>query len=166
MQKRKYRQKEKTVLMQIELEIQRETTVSDLPDDDHFQLWVETALEGRSIGGNLTIRIVDELEAQRFNRDYRSRDYPTNILSFPAELPEGLPAEVRQSQLGDLLICAPVVTREANAQLRAVNDHWAHLTIHGVLHLLGYDHQQSIDAGIMESEETAMLAKLGISDPY
>jgi probable rRNA maturation factor len=152
--------------MQAELEIQRETTVSDLPDDDHFQLWVETVLAGRPIGGNLTIRIVDEQEAQRFNRNYRNRDYATNILSFPAELPEGLPAEVRQSQLGDLLICAPVVAREANEQIRTKNDHWAHLTIHGVLHLLGYDHQQPIDACIMEPLETAMLAKLGISDPY
>ena len=159
-------QKQKTALMQTELEIQRETTVKNLPDDDDFQLWVEIALAGRSIGGNLTIRIVDELEAQRFNRNYRDKDYATNILSFPAELPEGLPVEVRQSQLGDLLICAPVVAREAHEQIGAGNDHWAHLTIHGVLHLLGYDHQQPIDAGIMESLETAMLAKLGISDPY
>ena len=157
--------------MPTELEIQRETTVKDLPDDDHFQLWVETALAGRSVGSNLTIRIVDEQEAKRFNRNYRNKDYATNVLSFPAELPEGLPAEVRQSQLGDLLICAPVVireaaNREAGEKIRAESDHWAHLTIHGVLHLLGYDHQQPDEAFIMESLETAILAELGISDPY
>ena len=158
--------KQKIVPMQTELEIQRVTTVLNLPDDGQFQRWVETALAGKSTGCNLTIRIVDEQEAQRFNRDYRNKDYATNVLSFPAELPEGLPAEVRQSQLGDLLICAPVVVREANEQVCAESDHWAHLTIHGILHLLGYDHEQSDDACIMESLETAMLAKLGISDPY
>jgi len=152
--------------MQTELEIQRETTALNLPDDAQFQLWVDTVLKGMSMGGNLTIRIVDEQEAQRFNRDYRNKDYATNVLSFPADLPEGLPVEIRQSQLGDLLLCAPVVIREANAQIGAENDHWAHLTIHGVLHLLGYDHQQPDEACIMESLETAMLEKLGIADPY
>ena len=114
----------------------------------------------------LTIRIVDEPEAQRFNREYRGRDYATNVLSFPAELPEGLPEEVRQSQLGDILICAPVVVSEALEQQRPENDHWAHLTIHGILHLLGYDHEQSAAAVVMESLETKILRNLGISDPY
>ena len=87
-------------------------------------------------------------------------------MSFPAELPEGLPAEIRQSQMGDLLICAAVVAREAIEQRRPDLDHWAHLTIHGVLHLLGYDHEQADEADVMESLETEVLAKLGISDPY
>ena len=154
------------VLMRTELEVQRATTLASVPDDDQFQLWVDAALAGKSDQFSLTIRIVDEPEAQRFNRDYRNKDYATNVLSFPAELPEGLPAEVRQSQPGDLLICAPVVAREATEQHRPETDHWAHLTIHGVLHLLGYDHEQADEVIVMESLETEILAGLGISDPY
>lgn len=160
------RQAQTAAQMQAELEIQRETTLASVPGDGQFQLWVEAALAGKTSQFTLTIRIVDEPEAQRFNRDYRNKDYATNVLSFPAELPEGLPAEIRQSQLGDLLICAPVVAREATEQRRPEIDHWAHLTIHGILHLLGYDHTLADEAGMMESLETEILAKLGISDPY
>ena len=160
------RQVQTVALMPIELEVQRATTLASIPDDEEFQLWVDAALAGKSIQFALSIRIVDEPEAQRFNRDYRNKDYATNVLSFPAELPEGLPAEIRQSQMGDLLICAPVVAREATKQRRPEMDHWAHLTIHGVLHLLGYDHEQAEEADVMESLETEILAKLGISDPY
>ena len=152
--------------MQAELEVQRETKSSDVRGDEQFQLWVESALAGKPGQFTLRIRIVDEAEARRFNREYRSKDYATNVLSFQAELPEGLPSEIRQSQLGDLLICAPVVAREATEQHRAEVDHWAHLTIHGALHLLGYDHEQVNEACVMESLETEILAKLGISDPY
>jgi len=152
--------------MPIELEVQRATTLASVPDDEKFQLWVDAALAGKSRQFALSIRIVDEPEAQRFNRDYRNKDYATNVLSFPAELPEGLPAEIRQSQMGDLLICAAVVAHEAKEQRRPEMDHWAHLTIHGTLHLLGYDHEQADEADVMESLETEILAKLGISDPY
>jgi probable rRNA maturation factor len=152
--------------MQAEFEIQRATTSTSTPGDDQFQRWVEAvpAMLDRLAG--LTIRIVDEPEAQRINREYRKRDYATNVLSFPAELPEGLPVEVRQSQLGDLLICAPVVAREALEQNRPEVDHWAHLTIHGILHLLGYDHEHPAEAAVMESRETEILKNLGIPDPY
>ena len=152
--------------MQAEFEVQRATTSTITPGDDQFQLWLNAVPADQASIHRLTIRIVDEPEAQRFNREYRTRDYATNVLSFPAELPEGLPAEVRQSQLGDLLMCAPVVVREAMEQRRTEADHWAHLTIHGVLHLLGYDHEQTGEAAVMESLETEILAKLGISDPY
>jgi probable rRNA maturation factor len=114
----------------------------------------------------LAIRIVDEPEARRLNQHYRNKDYATNVLSFPAELPKNLPEEIRQSQLGDLLICSPVVAREAKEQRRQESDHWAHLTIHGVLHLLGYDHEVVDEGTVMESLETEILAGLGISDPY
>jgi probable rRNA maturation factor len=152
--------------MQTEFEIQRATKSITTPGDDQFQLWIGAvpALQERRF--KLAIRIVDEAEAQRYNREYRNRDYATNVLSFPAELPEGLPEEFRQSLLGDLLICAPVVTREAREQQRPEVDHWAHLTVHGLLHLLGYDHEQPGDAVVMESLETEILQKLGISDPY
>ena len=154
------------VLMRAELEVQRATTLASVPDNDQFQLWVDAALDGKSNQFSLSIRIVDETEAQSFNRDYRNKDYATNVLSFPAELPEGLPTVIRQSQMGDLLICAQVVAHEATEQRRSETDHWAHLTIHGVLHLLGYDHEQADEADVMESLETEILAKLGISDPY
>jgi len=154
------------VLMQAEIEIQRAATAASMPDDGQFLLWVEAALAGKTENFTLTIRLVDEHEAQRFNRDYRNKDYATNVLSFPAELPEGLPEEIRQSQLGDLLICAPVVALEATEQHRPEEDHWAHLTIHGVLHLLGYDHDQTDEACEMEFLETEILAGLGIPDPY
>lgn len=152
--------------MQAEFEIQRATTSITTPDDNQFQLWISAVPAAQDHPLALTIRIVDEHEAQCFNRQYRNRDYATNVLSFPAELPEGLPAEIRQSQLGDLLICAPVVVREALEQRRREDDHWAHLTVHGILHLLGYDHEQPEEAIVMESLEIEILAKLGISDPY
>jgi probable rRNA maturation factor len=152
--------------MAAELEIQSATTSVNIPCDDQFQVWVNAALADNPGKYTLAIRIVEEQEAQHFNRQYRHRDYATNVLSFPADLPAGLPAEIRQSQLGDLLICAPLVVREATQQQRPVTDHWAHLTIHGVLHLLGYNHEQADEAVVMESLETNILAKLGISDPY
>lgn len=152
--------------MQIELEVQRQALDGNIPLDDQFHAWVEAALSGSSGEHSLAIRIVDEDEALRYNSEYRDKDYPTNVLSFPAELPEGLPADVRASQLGDLLICAPVVAREASEQQLPEVDHWAHLVIHGVLHLLGYDHQQADEATAMESLETEILANLGIVDPY
>lgn len=155
-----------TAPMQLELEIQRCSKSDDIPRDEAFRLWAETALDGQQGLLSMTIRVVDEAEALGFNRDYRGKEYATNVLSFPAELPAGLPDDVRQSQLGDLLICAPVVAREASEQRRSVSDHWAHLVIHGVLHLLGYDHQSVDEATTMESLETVMLARLGIGDPY
>lgn len=153
-------------MMQAELEVQRSSISDNLPNDEQFQLWVEAALAGKSEKFILAIRVVDEPEARRYNREYRDKDYATNVLSFPGELPEGLPEEIRQAQLGDLLICAPVVAREAKEQCRSEVDHWAHLTIHGVLHLLGYDHEQQSEAVLMETLETETLANLGISDPY
>ncbi len=160
------RRAQTVVLMQAELEVQRSSTSDNLPDDEQFQLWVEAALAGKPGKFTLAIRVVDEHEAHRYNREYRDKDYATNVLSFPLELPEGLPEEIRQAQMGDLLICAPVVAREAKEQYRSEVDHWAHLTIHGVLHLLGYDHEQQAEAVLMETLETEILANLGISDPY
>lgn len=154
------------VLMPVELEVQRETTSVSVPGDGQFQLWVGAALAGKGNDFSLVIRVVDEQEARRYNREYRAKDHATNVLSFPAELPEGLPAEIRKTQIGDLLICAPVVAREATQQQRPEIDHWAHLTIHGILHLLGYDHQQSEDAVAMECLETEILRDLGVSNPY
>jgi probable rRNA maturation factor len=110
----------------------------------------------------VSVRIVDTEEGQALNLQYRGRDYATNVLSFPVELPPG----VNLPLIGDLVICAPVVAREAAEQGKKPADHWAHLTIHGTLHLLGYDHIDEAEAETMEALETRVLAGLGIADPY
>ena len=127
-----------------------------------FRNWVAAALKGRIREADLAIRIVDEREGQALNRHYRGKDYATNVLSFPAELPEG----VKLPLLGDLVICAPVVAREAAEQGKPVAAHYAHLTVHGVLHLLGWDHEHDKDAEAMEQLEREVLAELGLPDPY
>jgi len=135
-----------------------------LPAATSFRRWVEAALRGakRRKAAELAIRIVGTDEGRALNRDYRGKDYATNVLSFPVELPPGVALPL----IGDLAICAPVVQREAAEQGKAVRDHWAHLTIHGVLHLLGHDHVDERDATVMEALETRVLAGLGIADPY
>jgi probable rRNA maturation factor len=152
--------------MSVEVEVQRISKSENIPQDEQFQLWAEAVLTENHNDSSVVIRLVDEQEAQQLNLRYRDKDYATNVLSFPADLPAGLPAEIRDSQLGDLLLCVAVVKREALEQHRSESDHWAHLTIHGILHLLGYDHLQSEEALVMETLETDLLAKLGISDPY
>ena len=152
--------------MPIDLEVQQVSKSVGIPDDNQFELWADAALVTKRHRSSLVIRIVDETEAQRINREYRNKDYATNVLSFPAELPDGLPEDIKQSQLGDLLICAPVVAREASEQDIAEVDHWAHLVVHGVLHLLGYDHEKPNEAEMMESLEIKILTQLGVGDPY
>jgi probable rRNA maturation factor len=127
-----------------------------------FRRWVAAALNGRILEADLAIRVVDAREGRALNRHYRGKDYATNVLSFPAELPEG----VKLPLLGDLVICAPVVAREAREQGKPLNDHYAHLTVHGALHLLGWDHEDEREAECMEQLEREILAGLGVSDPY
>lgn len=110
--------------------------------------------------GDMTIRIVDADESQALNRSYRNKDRPTNVLSFPAESLAG------ETLLGDLVICAPVVQSEANAQSKSTRAHWAHMVVHGTLHLLGMDHQTDTEAEQMEQKERELLADLGFVDPY
>ncbi|MDC7805898.1 rRNA maturation RNase YbeY [Luteimonas sp BLCC-B24] len=137
-----------------------------VPAAASFRRWATAALTGRIREADLAIRIVGEDEGQALNRHYRGKDYATNVLSFPAELPEGLPEGVRLPLLGDLVICAPVVAREAGEQGKALNAHYAHLTVHGVLHLLGWDHENTAEAEAMEQLEREILAELGVADPY
>lgn len=135
-----------------------------VPASTSFSRWVTAALRGarHRAPAELSIRIVGTREGRQLNRRYRDKDYATNVLSFPVELPRGVKAPL----LGDLVICAPVVAREAREQDKLLRNHYAHLTVHGVLHLLGYDHQNDTDAERMETLETRILAGLGIADPY
>lgn len=139
-----------------------------LPAAASFRKWVRAALDGagRRFDSEVAIRLLDAAEGQAMNLQYRGKDYATNVLSFPAEMPEGLPEDFDFPQLGDLAICAPVVAREAAGQGKALNDHYAHLTVHGVLHLLGFDHIEDDEAEEMEALERVILASLGIADPY
>ena len=137
-----------------------------LPAAASFRKWVAAALAGRIREADLAIRLVDADEGQALNRHYRGKDYATNVLSFPAEVPEGLPKNVKFPLLGDLVICAPVVAREATEQGKPLKDHYAHLTVHGVLHLLGWDHEDAREAECMEQLEREILAGLGLPDPY
>lgn len=133
------------------------------PTNGAFRTWIEAALRGAEAApGALVLRIVDEAEGAELNQAWRNRSAATNVLSFPAELPENPALRV----LGDLVLCAPVVRREARAQGKPQAAHWAHLVIHGTLHLLGYDHIVESEAEAMEALECAVLAGLGFPDPY
>ena len=137
------------------------------PDDAMMREWADMAFSGHSAAGELVIRIVDAAESRALNGQYRSKDKATNVLSFPAEtLPEGFPELAAEQALGDLVICASVVADEAGEQSKPLDAHWAHMLIHGCLHLLGYDHIEAEQAERMEALERQLLAKLNFSDPY
>lgn len=133
-----------------------------LPAAVSFRRWVAAALAGRIREADLAIRVVDAREGRALNRHYRGKDYATNVLSFPAELPDGVTLPL----LGDIVLCAPVVAREAREQDKPLGEHYAHLTVHGVLHLLGWNHEDTREAECMERLEREILAGLGIDDPY
>lgn len=150
----------------IDVAVSYATARAGVPAATSFRRWVEAALAGHARDAEVAIRIVGEDEGRALNRDFRDRDYATNVLSFPAELPEGLPERMRPPLLGDLVICAPVVAREAGQQGKTPTAHYAHLTVHGTLHLLGWDHEADAEAEAMEAREREILAGLGIADPY
>ena len=149
-----------------EVDLQIACTPTKRPTKEQFQLWVDTALTEVSSEPSqtfeLTIRLVNNEESQQLNSQYRGRDKPTNVLSFPFEVPDGIELNL----LGDLIICIEVMEQEAKDQNKALFDHWAHLVVHGCLHLVGFDHISDNEALEMESIEITILSKLGISNPY
>jgi len=148
--------------MTIEVDVQYAADFPDLPDEKQFRYWVETALKDLKDNAELTIRIVDEAEGTELNEKWRKSKGPTNVLSFSNE---GV-SEIAPDLLGDIVICAPVVAREAKEQNKNSQSHWAHMVIHGVLHLTGFDHIDPEDADRMESLEINILEKLNYKNPY
>lgn len=147
--------------MAVTVDIQRACDGA-VPEDNDFQRWLEAALSEVSEDCELSVRLVEVSESTELNETYRGKAGPTNVLSFPFEAP--IPMELRL--LGDLVICRAVVESEATQQNKAVNDHWAHMVIHGCLHLLGYDHIETDEAEQMEAIEKTILQSLNIDNPY
>jgi probable rRNA maturation factor len=148
--------------MTLIVDIQMASASEEAPDPQSIERWVSAALNNQRDSTELSIRIVDTEEGKALNEQFRGSTGATNVLSFPFEneSPEPLPL------IGDIVICAPVVLKEANEQNKTLNAHWAHMIIHGVLHLLGYDHQNETDANLMESLETDIMQGLGFPPPY
>lgn len=148
--------------MSISVDVQVADAGASVPDSERFDAWFAAALEGRGTGAELSVRIVDERESADLNERYRGKRGPTNVLAFPANLPD----EIGVPFLGDLVICRSVVEREAAEQGKTPDAHWAHMVVHGTLHLLGYDHGSDDEAAEMEALEVQILGRLGYADPY
>jgi len=148
--------------MTLIVDIQMASASEEAPDPQSIERWIGAAIGDQRESTELSVRIVDAEEGQALNEQFRGSTGATNVLSFPFEneSPESLPL------IGDIVICAPVVAKEAREQNKALNAHWAHMMIHGVLHLLGYDHQNENDANLMESLETEIMQGLGFPPPY
>lgn len=144
------------------IDIQRVYETDSQPSDTQLESWANAALASLDEDLELTIRIVDETESAQLNETYRHKQGATNILSFPFEVPDGVDLNL----LGDLVICVPVLEREAAEQNKPLHNHWAHIVIHGTLHLLGYDHIDDADAEEMETKEIELLQTLSIPNPY
>lgn len=151
----------------LHLDLQLKSRAAHIPSARLLTRWINAALAGRVDAGRpveLTLRIVGPTEMRTLNREYRDKDYATNVLSFPFDMPADVELPVRV--LGDIVLCAQTVQREAREQEKDIRAHWAHLVVHGVLHLLGLDHMNKRDAARMEGVEIAVLSALGIPDPY
>lgn len=152
------------LLLDVQIADELEVFSAFLPSEEQLHHWATAALSGRTSFAEpeLTIRLVAEDESQELNSEYRGKDKPTNVLSFPFEAPPQVPIEL----LGDLIVCAQVVQQESIEQNKAAEAHWAHMVVHGCLHLLGYDHIKDDEADVMENLERQIMAGLGFPDPY
>jgi probable rRNA maturation factor len=146
----------------MKINLQIATQEKNIPSESLFKSWVKAALPGKKQKMEITIRLVDIPEITELNKKYRHKKALTNVLAFPFQAPPG----IKISILGDLVICAPIANKEAIEQKKSTKAHWAHLTIHGVLHLLGYEHSTQKDAKKMEALEIKILKKLGFPNPY
>jgi probable rRNA maturation factor len=150
-------------IMNYQIDIDNNSQSTLLPKDIQIEQWISAALHQQTLeAAEVSVYIVDEEESQELNTQYRGKEKPTNVLSFPADIP----AEVGIPLLGDLVICAPVVEREAAEQGKTLDAHWAHMLVHGTLHLLGFDHIEDTDADAMEALETAIIVSLNFPAPY
>ncbi len=149
--------------MAYQIDIESNSQSHVVPAVAQLERWICAALQSQGLEeAEVSLYIVDEAEGQELNSQYRGKDYPTNVLSFPADIPE----EVGVPLLGDLVVCAPVVEREAQEQGKSLDAHWAHMLIHGSLHLLGFDHIEDQEAEEMEAVETEIITGLGYPAPY
>lgn len=153
---------------QCTLTLQKATTIKQVPSSTDFKTWVSHALAVVNFTKHCTatIRLVDAAESQALNLQYRGKDKPTNVLSFPSELPQAVLNTLKREPLGDMVICVPVMLQEAIEQQKHAMAHWAHLTIHSTLHLLGFDHANEAEAEEMEALEIIALQQLGYANPY
>lgn len=153
--------------MTAQVDVQVAVDEQFVPESGGIATWVDRAIQavGQTDVGEISVRVVSESEMQQLNSEFREQDKPTNVLSFPAGSIEGLPPDAGLP-LGDIVVCASVVRDEAKAQGKSLTDHWAHMMVHGTLHLLGFDHENEDDAAVMEGLEIQILTDHGIVNPY
>lgn len=152
--------------MNHKINLQNPENEPDLPSLLQLQRWVSVTLETFKPSAEVTIRFVSVKESQTLNYRYRQQNKPTNVLSFPSHVPEAITKTLPYEYLGDLIICPAVVVEESQQQNKTLSAHYTHLVVHGILHLLGYDHIKTEDANIMEPLEINILSKLGLRNPY
>ena len=149
-------------LPSIDLEVVRQINIPSAPNDAQFKQWVLATIAGHRPTASLAIVLMDATTIQRYNAEYRHKNKPTNVISFPTELAD----EIASDLIGDILLCPTVIQQEIETDSMDAEAHWAHLTVHSVLHLLGYDHESDTDAKIMEDKEIIILETLGYANPY
>lgn len=144
------------------VDIQHSDNIGSVPSNDEVASWVRSVLLRQNCSASVSVRFVDEVEIRSLNKQYRGLDEPTNVLSFPCDMCDEFGLRI----LGDIVVCEPVVNREALEQGKSPGDHWAHIVVHGLLHLLGFDHAEDRQAQEMENLEVSLLKEMEVNDPY